>query len=203
MTIQTYSDLQSAINDWLVSPGADVTARVPDFIMLFETVVNRRLRIRLQEATISLTPSGGVATLPSDYLSWRRVTWTGNRPRELEYVHPSYLHALFPTLPQGDPRYFTIEGQNLTLAPSDNTALTFDYFQKVVGLSDASPSNWLLAAYPDIYLFGALAEAYAYRKDSDNMALWGGRRDAVFDEIEKLDSATRRPSAVRVMGATP
>lgn len=201
MTIGSYSDLQAAIADWLAR--SDINSRVPDFIMLFETVANRRLRVRSQELAATLTPSGGVATLPSDYLMWRRVTWTGNIPRELEYVHPSYLHALFPTLPQGDPRYFMIENGNLTVAPSDNTALTFDYFQKIPALSNSNTTNWLLTAHPDAYLCGALTEAYAYTKDPDNMSLWGGRRDAVFDEIERLDVKTRGPAAVRVMGATP
>ena len=207
MTIESYSDLQAAVADWIAR--ADLSPRIPDFIMLFETVANRRLRIRLQEATTTLTPAGGVATLPADYLAWRRVTWTGNIPRELEYVHPSYLHALFPALPQGDPRYFAIEGGSLTLGPSDDTALTFDYFQKIPALAALAAQtppvtgNWLLAAHPDIYLFGALAEAYAYAKDPDNMALWGGRRDAIFDEIERLDAKTRAPAALRVMGPTP
>ena len=202
MTIATYADLQSAISDWLVSPPAAVTARIPDFVMLFETTANTRLRLRLQESTSTLTPSSGVATLPSDYLAWRRVTWTGSSPRELEYVHPSYLHALFPTLDAGDPRYFTIEGSNLTVAPTDSTTLTFDYFQKIPALASNS-TNWLLTAYPNAYLFGALTEAYAFRKDVDNMTLWGQRRDAVFDEIQNLDVKTRGPSAVRVMGPTP
>jgi hypothetical protein len=33
--------------------------------------------------------------------------------------------------------------------------------------------------------------------------MWAGRRDAIFDELEKLDAKTRGPSAIRVMGATP
>jgi len=207
MPIQTYTDLQAAVADWLAR--ADLSARVPDFIMLFETVANRRLRMRQQEATVTLAPAGGVATLPADYLAWRRVTWTGNIPRELEYVHPSYLHALFPTLPQGDPRYFSIENASLTLGPADDSALAFDYFQKIPALAALGlqvppvTGNWLLAAHPDIYLCGALAEAYAYAKDPDNMALWGGRRDAIFDEIERLDAKTRAPAALRVMGPTP
>ena len=202
MPLQTYTDLQSAIATWLAR--ADLAANIPDFIALFEAVANRRLRVRQQEATVSLTPTTGVATLPSDYLTWRRVTWTGNIPRELEYVHPSYLHALFPTLPQGDPRCFTIEGGSLTLAPSDDTALAFDYFRRIANLATApGNTNWLWQAHPDIYLFGALAEAHGFVKDPDSLALWGRRRDAIFDEIDLLDAKTRAPSAVRVMGATP
>src|SRR5882724_7400360 len=99
MSLQTYSDLQTAVASWLAR--ADLAANIPDFIAIFEAAANRRLRTRSQELAASLTPVAGVATIPADYLTWRRVTWTGNTPRELEYVHPSYLHALYPTLPTG------------------------------------------------------------------------------------------------------
>ncbi len=207
MPLQTYTDLQSAIASWLAR--SDLAVNIPDFITLFETVANRRLRVRQQEATVTLTPVNGVATLPADYLTWRRVTWMGAVPRELEYVHPSYLHALFPTLQQGDPRYFCIEGASLTLGPSDNSNLTFDYFQKVPSLAALAAqtppvtTNWLFSTWPDLYLFGALAEAHGFVKDPDSLTLWAGRRDAIFDEIDRLDTKTRGPSAVRVMGATP
>jgi hypothetical protein len=181
MTIATYADLQTAVANWLAR--SDLAANIPDFIMIFEAVANRRLRVRQQESAATLTPSSGVATLPADYLTWRRVTWTGstNRP----------------------PRLFTIEGATLTVAPSNDTALTFDYFQKVPALASGNPANWLLAAYPDLYLFGALAEAHGFVKDTESLTLWASRRNELFDEIERLDAKTRGPAGIRVMGATP
>jgi hypothetical protein len=201
MSITNYTDLQAAIANWLAR--GDLAANIPDFIAIFEAVANRRLRVRQQESAASLTPASGVAALPADYLAWRRVTWTGSTHRELEYVHPSYLHALYPTAPAGLPRLFTIEGATLTVAPSDDSALTFDYFQKIPALSNASPANWLIAAYPDLYLFGALAEAHGFVKDTDSLTLWASRRNELFDEIERLDAKTRGPAGIRVMGATP
>jgi hypothetical protein len=151
----------------------------------------------------TLTPSSGVVALPADYLAWRRVTWTGQFPRELEYVHPSYLHALYPTLPAGVPRLFTVEGGNLTVAPKNDTALSFDYFQKIPALSGTASSNWLLATAPDLYLFGALAEVHGFVKDAESLALWKSRRDELFDEIDRLDVKTRGQSGIRVIGPTP
>lgn len=201
MTIADYSDLQSAIGNWLAR--GDLGANIPDFIAIFEAVANRRLRVRQQEAVATLTPMSGVAALPDDYLAWRRVTWTGATSRELEYVHPSYLHALYPTAPAGLPRLFTVEGGTLTVAPRNDSALAFAYFRKIPALSNANPANWLLAVYPDLYLFGALAEAQGFIKDADSLALWAGRRNELFDEIERLDAKTRGPAGIRVMGATP
>ncbi len=201
MTISSYSDLQTSIASWIAR--ADLTATIPDFITLFEAVANRRLRLRQQETALTLTPSGGVATLPTDYLTWRRVTWTGSTNCELEYVHPAYLHALYPTAPTGNPRLFTVEGSSLTVRPSDDTALTFDYFAKIAALSALNTTNWLLTVAPDLYLAGSLAEAHLFVKDPDSMQLWAARRDEKFNEIERLDTKTRGPAAVRVIGATP
>jgi hypothetical protein len=201
MTIQTYSDLQAAIANWLAR--GDLGANIPDFIAVFEAAANRRLRVRAQEGTVMLAPAAGVAALPADYLAWRRLTWTGATSRELEYVHPSYLHALYPTAPAGPPRLFTIEGATLTVAPRDDSALAFDYFQRIPALSNATPANWLIATWPDLYLFGALAEAHGFVKDTDSLALWSSRRNELFDEIERLDAKSRGPAGIRVMGATP
>lgn len=201
MTIQTYSDLQTAIANWIAR--ADLATNIPDFIALFESAANRRLRLRQQESAAILTPSSGVAALPADYLAWRRLTWTGQVPRELEYVHPSYLRALYPTLPAGPPRLFTIEGGTLTVAPTSDTALNFDYFQKLPALTSITTSNWLLAAAPDLYLFGALVEAHGFVKDAESLALWKSRRDELLGEIERLDVKTRGQAGIRVIGPTP
>jgi hypothetical protein len=201
MSITTYAELQTAIGNWL--DHTLFTARIPEFISLFEATANRRLRVREQEVSTNLTPSSGAAALPADYLSWRRVTWTGPTRAELEYVHPSYLQAAYPSAPSDVPRIFTIEGSALKVRPVSDTALEFDYFQKVPALSESVPTNWLLSAHPDLYLFGTLVEAEMFGLNDERAPLWKARRDEIFDEIEKLGNKTRGGGAVRVMGATP
>jgi hypothetical protein len=196
MAITTFSELTAAVTSWLARD--DLTAAIPDFVALFEAAANRRLRVRQMETSAALTPAGGAAALPEDYLMWRRLTWTGSRRRELDYVHPSYLQAAFDAA-AGTPRVFTIEGATLKIRPVDGTALELDYFQRLPALSDAQTSNWLLAAHPDLYLFGALVEAEAFNKDADKAALWKLRRDEIFDEIEKLGGKSCA-GAIRVIG---
>ena len=201
MAITTYSELQAAVGNWL--DHGLFAARIPEFIALFEAAANRRLRVREQEAATALTPSSGAAALPADYLAWRRVTWTGSPRVELQYVHPSYLPAAYPSTPSARPRVFTIEGSTLKIRPVDATALEFDYFQKIPALSDGAAANWLLAAHPDLYLFGALVEAEMFGVNDERAPLWKARRDEIFDEIEKLSNKTRGAGAMRVMGVTP
>jgi hypothetical protein len=201
MAITTYSELQAAVGNWL--DHGLFAARIPEFIALFEAAANRRLRVREQEAATTLMPSSGTAALPADYLAWRRVTWTGSPRVELQYVHPSYLQAAYPSTPSARPRVFTIEGSTLKIRPVDATALEFDYFQKIPALSDGAATNWLLAAHPDLYLFGALVEAEMFGVNDERAPLWKVRRDEIFDEIEKLSNKTRGAGAMRVMAVTP
>jgi hypothetical protein len=199
MTIANYAELQAAVASWL--GRSDLTAIIPDLITLFEACANRRLRVRQMETSINLTPSSGSVALPADYLAWRRVTWTGSTRVELEYVHPSYLQAAYPDTPSATPRVFTIEGSTLKIRPVDDTALEFDYFEKIEALSGTV--NWLFSAHPDLYLLGSLVEAEMFLVNDPRAAMWKARRDEIFDEIEKLSNKTRGIGAIRVMGPTP
>lgn len=198
MALASYDDLQTQVGNWLARD--DLAAYIPDFITLFEAAACRKLKVRLQETTANLTPSGGVATLPTDYLGYRRVTYTGSPIHELNYVAPP-IYAGYLNGGGGIPSVFTIEGTNLRVAPPDDTTLTFDYFQKTAAVSGAL--NWLYANHPDAYLFGSLCEANAFNKDAEKAALWKARRDEVFAEIAALDFNERQGMAVRVMSCTP
>lgn len=199
MALATYANLQSVIADQLAR--SDLTAQIPDFITLFEAVAARKLRVRSMETSTNLTPSSGSVALPSDYLAWRRVTWTGSNRAELEYVHPSILQAYFPTTPSDTPRMFTIEGSTLKVRPVDDTILEFDYFAKNAALSGAL--NWLYTNNPDVYLFGALTEAYAFTKDYEQAAVWKARRDEIFSEISLQNFRNAGAMAIRTMSCTP
>ena len=138
------------------------------------------------------------------------MTWIGSPRVELEYAHPSYLQAIYPTSPADVPRLFTIEGSTLKVRPLDATPLEFDYFQKIPALASVAPgdgtqTNWLLTAHPDLYLFGSLVEAEMFGVNDERAPLWKARRDEIFDELDKLNHKTRggAPGAVRVMGVTP
>ena len=155
---------------------------------------------------VAATPAGEAA-LPSDYLAWRRVTWTGTPNRELEYVQPSILRYYHPFVSNANliydmdfPSMFTIEDNNLIARPVDPTALEFDYYQKVPSLASqgSTGTNWLLTAHPDAYLAGALTEAYVFMKDWDQAGYWKQRRDDMFDRVQRLDQKTRGVSFIKV-----
>jgi hypothetical protein len=203
MCIATYTDLQAALGNWL--DHSLFAARYGDFIALFEAAANRRLRVKEMEALATLTPAAdGTVALPSDYLAYRRCTWTGQARNELRYVQPAYFQAAFPTRPADVPRFFTIESLTLKVMPLDSTPVELEYFQKVPALA-SNATNWLLSSHPDLYLFGSLVEAELFGVNDDRAPLWKARRDEIFDEIIALSRQTRTGpgTAIQVMGVTP
>jgi hypothetical protein len=141
-----------------------------------------------------------VATLPTDYLGYQRVTWTGSPIQGLEYVAPA-LYAAYLNTGSGTPTVFTIEGTSLKVAPSSDTDLTFSYFQKTPAVS--SSLAWLFNNHVDAYLAGALAQAAAFNKGFDVAGTWLARCDQIFRDILSLDFNERQGMSVRVMGQTP
>jgi len=199
MSFVNYTDLQAQIGNWLARD--DLVSYIPDFIRLFECAAARKLKVRLQETTTTLTPTNGVATIPSDYLGHRRVTWTGSPRQELTYVAPPLLQFYYPSQPAGIPSIFTIEGSNLLIMPTDGSNIEFEYVQRSSAL--AVQLNWLYTNHFDAYLFGSLAEANAFNKAVDKAGLWKARRDEVFQEISMLDFNERQGMSIGVMGVTP
>jgi len=199
MALATYADLETQVANWLHRD--DLTAYIPDFITLFEAVAARRMKVRPQETTVSLTTTGGSVALPSDYLGWQRLTWTGSPVTDLTYAHPSVLKVYYPTSPAGIPQMFTIESGNIKIMPTDDTGLELLYFQKTGALSAAL--NWLYTNHPDAYLNGTLYEAYKFAKDNENMAAYKALRDEIFDEIRVQNFRERGNIGIRVIGYTP
>ena len=75
MAIGTYSELQTAVANWL--DRSDLSSRIPEFITLSEARINRLLRVRLMEnvKVISLISGSKRYPLPSDYLQLRTIQY--------------------------------------------------------------------------------------------------------------------------------
>lgn len=201
MAITDYSSLQTAIANWMVRD--DLSAQITTFIQLFEARINRTLRVRQMETTSSLTPSSGVATLPTDFLEWRALTYMGTVQNDIEYVNPNAFVELYPDTPSDTPpTIFTIVGSSINMMPIDtaNTTVRLDYYAQIAALSNSNTTNWLLTAYPDLYLFGSLVEGSLYVIDQNAAQIWKQRTDDTLQEIIRLDAFSRAPSAVRAIG---
>ena len=182
MAITTYAELQTATANWL--DRTDLTARIPEFIELSEANFNRVIRspdMVTKDDSFSLTSRYN--TLPSDTLEIVRIVLDLTPVIVLEYLTPEEISERRVSMSAtGKPYYFTVIGgssNQLEVVPSPDSTYTASivYYTRIAALSDAATSNWLLAAHPDIYLFGTLVEAEPYLKNDERMPMWTSRLD--------------------------
>lgn len=186
MAINTYGDLKGELSAYLFHQR--LLPRYDNCTRFFETDANSRLRVLPMEASTSLTTVNGEAALPLDYIAWRTVL-PADRTRfppsnqDMDYVHPAYLPL---TGRNNCPHLFTIEGNTFKTRPVNDAAdaYEFHYYQKIPTLTGSDlNSNWLLAEYPNAYLFGVITELAAVQRNAEMAQLYKARRDEVFAEI--------------------
>jgi hypothetical protein len=200
VALSTYDDLKAEIAAWL--RRSDLTDEIPSFIALAEAQVNRRLRVRPMTARLAANWSAEYVDLPDDFLSERLVKLTGAGGGVLRCLTPEEIDARVRAGSSGRPRFYALYGQQLRLYPAPDTAYAAElvYLQAVPALSDANPSNWLLASHPDAYLYGALAQSAPYLRADERLATWTALFGAVLSDIETAD---RTGAAARLLTETP
>lgn len=169
MSLASYSDLVSAVSDWL--DRDDLAARVPTFLPMVEARLNRLLDDPEMEVTAVL--SGDGASLPADFGAMVSLgTADGNPLRLMSNVEYA---AILPR--SGVSRYFTVREGKVYYVPGSANA-TLIYRRRVPSLSLDAPTNWLLDRAPDVYLYGVLVQASAFLVEDERVGLW----KAAFDE---------------------
>lgn len=199
MALSTYPQLKAAIADWL--ERSDLAERTADFVTLAESRLNRLLRLRTMETDQALVATVGARTvpLPAGFREPVALWIEDTRGREaLRYVDVATLSA--STSP-GRPRLWTIDGANLAFErPSDDTYPLSLRMLGRLALSDAQPSNTVLADYPDLYLFGALVEAAPYLRDAELLSLFAARFEAALAEARAKEARGR---SLATLGVEP
>lgn len=214
MKITDRASLEAAITEYLArDQDTTLIARIPTFIQLLESKVNRNLFHRKMElrATALTDPEASepeFIALPADFQSMRRIRLTnvGGKPL-LEFKSNSQMDLYRSETADvpGQPRYFTIFGDELELAPTPARIYTVEMvYRQNVALADASDAtNWLLTLAPDIYLYGSLLEAAPYINQDGRIATWGSGFASALKELNDLGTVSAfnaGPLTVRVAG---
>lgn len=187
MALSTYTELKAAVADWL--DRTDLTDQIVDFITLAEASFNRRIRQpEMIEKDAAFSIAGQYTTLPTDYLEITRIVVTSVTPViTLEYLTPEELAMKKGYVTgSGRPVYFTILGQTANQLevlpePSGTYTATIIYYKRIPALT--SGTNWLLTNHPDIYLYGALAQAEPFIKNDERMPMWIARLDKELTDL--------------------
>jgi len=205
MAFSTFAELKAAVATWI--KRSDLTAIIPDFIKLAEARINRELRTRnMVTRSQNAAVDSEFVALPADFGAARSLRLAASPYTVLQQLTPEAMADLVAQRPSGTLQAFSIVGGELWFVPAPATAVTvlLTYYAKVPALSDAAPSNWLLASHPDVYLWGALLEATVYLEDEEQASTYQGRFAAAIEEIRAnsvMDSLSARPSPVAGTGA--
>lgn len=172
MAITTYSELQTAVGNWL--NRGDLTSRIPEFIALAEADLRRRLRDKANVSSLTLgagTPTFGLATNVKSVSSLRYNTGTYNFA--LREKSPQGLAAL-RRAGTGMPRAYAVVDGTLYFDVTPDSAYTLQatIIEKITPLSVSNTSNSTLTNSPDIYLYGSLIAAAPFLEHDERVQTW-------------------------------
>lgn len=198
-----FIQLKAAIAEWAHRANIS-TATVETFIVLAEAEFNNRLRMSEQETTADLASTGRYTPLPADFLSMRGVSHASAPSlTPIQYESPEYI-GMRASMGGGVPRAYSIRGMDIELlpAPDSGGSVTISYWAKIPALSDASLTNWLIDAHPNMYLFECLRQLSLYTKDDASAQRYANQMQSYFQALKRGDQDRRfGGAAMRVRAA--
>ena len=186
MSIANYSELQTAVGNWL--NRSDLSSYIPDFIALGEARIYRELRLRTMETALSSAIASGVVAVPSDYIELKHAYVDGSPTRALLRADPLFIYERYPTRSSsGKPSYIAREGSNFIFGPYPDSAYTIKgiYYARLDALSASNTTNWFTANAPGILLFAALCEAEPFLRNDLRVQLWQAKYEMEKEGIER------------------
>ena len=202
MSIDNYGELKTAVANWI--QRSDLTSRIPEFIALAEDRIGLDLRVRAMETSADITISAQTAALPTRFVQQRRI-YLDTDSRRLGYYPPNDFWTRLASNETGEPKIFTIEGENFVFGPypssGSHTAKAL-YYAKFAALSADSDTNWLFTNARGLLLYGSLLEASPYTEDDQRSITWASLYEDTLERVHKADDRDRHPDAALEMRST-
>jgi len=205
MAISTYSELQTAVANWL--DRDDLTDRIPEFIALAEARFNRVLRLRSMEAKYTADTVAGQRNLalPTGYIQMRNFQVNTSPLTTLSYVTPEIYDRVWGGSTSGTPKFYTILANEVSFGPIPGSVMEVEmlFYKKFDNLSVSATTNSLLTDSPDLYLYGAMLEAEPFIMNDERVPLWAAALDRAVSDMQEQDNKDRHSgSALRVMNTS-
>lgn len=173
MAITTYSELKTAIANWLNRD--DLTSVIPDFIALTEADMDRQIRHWRMEERSTAAIDARYTALPDGFMEAVRFHLDVDE-RPVDLVTPVFMQKQRQGNADttGRPLYYSIIAGQIEVWPTPDTSYTGElyYYARTAGLSDSNTSNWILNYFPDAYLYGALVHSAPYLVEDARTQVW-------------------------------
>lgn len=201
--IADYAELYVRVGD-LVKRN-DLAAIFKSITKLAEARMFRTLRIGAMETVATLTPDGnGNITLPPDLLEIRyvRPAGGGGSYGDLTGMSPHAINNRYGAS-GGNGRAYAVAGGLLSIRPVGAQDADIVYYARPPSLTEV-PTNAVLSAAPDVYLYGVAREAAVNARDPNLVGMLDPLYTQAIQAIE-LEDLSRRfgTQAVRLTGPTP
>jgi hypothetical protein len=195
MALSTYSELQSAVADWL--HRSDLTTQIVDFIALAEADMQVRAKLSQWDTEAAVAVTSGSGSLPADFASAISATY-GSQSGVLQFLSGAYFDNYNEYTESGEPVAFTVRGANLLVAPAATGTVNLRYTARFTPLSGSATTNSLLQLFPDAYLNGTLMHACSWLNDNENMGKYAAVFEAAINRIRTYMLDYRYPQGLMV-----
>lgn len=198
MALTTYAELVAALDGTTgYLHRGDLTAKIPDFIKLAESKINRKLKLLLQEAEATLTAVVGsrLMAVPTRFGTPIALWCTTYPPRKEVIFRDSADLPVTDTSSASD--YYTVDGAYIaTENPAD---IAYTYTLRYLTRFDLATTltNVVLSDYPDVYLYGTLLASVSYTGDQSNAQTWNGLYENALKEAVTHTIATKGKAMLR------
>ena len=175
MAISNYTELKTAVADWLHHTG--ITGKDADFITMAESRINRELRLREMEdeSDLTISASSRVAALPTGFLEALDIYMLRSGGTDRHKLVKCASDELPVSTVTGEPEYWSVDDEVLFNRPFDVDTYTVTMrFYKAWDIA-TDTTNWLLTNHPDVYLWSALMEGCLYLRDEQRYSLYESR----------------------------
>ncbi|OCJ61202.1 hypothetical protein A6U96_14015 [Agrobacterium tumefaciens] len=159
MAIATYSDLKSALIDWVIVTDAPYDV----FISMAEAELKSTVKHyrALKDVTIDIIDNK--VTLPDDISEIRFVEIDNKRTKEL---------SLFGGEISSEQAAYERIGNNVRCYGQGKLRkFRIVYWSEIVPLSDVNNTNWLLTNFPNVYFYAALVKFYQREQNAEQTAV--------------------------------
>ena len=167
MALTNFDELYKSIVDW--SHRGDLGEKIADFVALTENAMYSNdaevLTVRSMETISTALTAGQYLSLPDNFESARSVRLvTDDGGGELRFQAPEQMRK---RVTGGRPSFFTVVGNEIQFdkVPDSEYTIEIQYYRKSTPLTEANQTNDILTNHPNIYLYGALAQAFSYSQD--------------------------------------
>lgn len=185
MALANYSELQAAVGNYL--HRGDLTARFDDFLVLAEERINRIVRCREMETTLTPTAiASNTIAVPTGTVGVKALWLSGYETSPLKAMP---FNRLRQQGTEGVAANYAWVGSSLYFDGSGT--VTGILYAKVPALTSSASTNWLLTAHPSAYLWGVVTEALAYVMDDTRAMAADARFLAAAREINGSDQRDR------------